>query len=713
MSRFHEKYHRSNHHTTPSSSNPDSAHDPIASPSNPFQGDFVLKGAISASVLPTSNYSATFLGAPVGVNTNIPKNYGMDFNQKLTVVGNTYIEGDLNVTGRLLTSNVLVTSNNVTNISTRNLTLTANGFVPALCAVQCGNNVDTNQTNAVAAFYYKDATSPVNQIVPALFIDGYSNPAKFGGTRAGFVGVRTDNPNKEFTVNGAISASAGIFAQNLYIGTNPFPTINYSSQPNIILNSNNPNGGLLLTQDNPNGFTLKISDSAGLDSSPLVVDNNGNVLIGLSATNVNSKVVIVPNSGQVAISAQGDIYSEGGTLYAQYLGIGTKNVSTTADAVINSNNPKGGLFISQNNTNGYTLKISDEAGNDQTPFLIDNFGNVVIGGLTANEKFNVINGNIKSVNGEIQSDIQNSICNFRLIANTKSSMFRNDGQYTHFLLSESTNGTWNSKRPFSINNSTGDVNLVGSIFLKDASGYVGVGISNPTEKLHVTGTIRSELDVTAARNLSAARNVTAGETIHAGGNITCNGNVYFENPNSNLGIGWVPYGYFVDNSNLALRPRAGTDGNIYFQFKVWDGTENYNNTMVIRNKWISAEGNSIVNSKNNAKVWVRFFGRSDDGWCSIENSYNVNSVYRSHYLASDNRTIVPVYTIYFTNAFNNPYYVLTGTANGIVNNTWGGIALPASRYNDRVVVNVIKVENGAFDPTSGCDLIIFGDASNS
>ena len=50
-SRFHNKFHRHNHHTTPSSDPryPDSALDPIASPDSPFQGDFILNGDLSAS----------------------------------------------------------------------------------------------------------------------------------------------------------------------------------------------------------------------------------------------------------------------------------------------------------------------------------------------------------------------------------------------------------------------------------------------------------------------------------------------------------------------------------------------------------------------------------------------------------------------------------------------------------------------------------------
>ena len=47
--RFHDKLHRSNHHTLSTAGLLDSAYDPIASPSHPFQGDFILNGNLSAS----------------------------------------------------------------------------------------------------------------------------------------------------------------------------------------------------------------------------------------------------------------------------------------------------------------------------------------------------------------------------------------------------------------------------------------------------------------------------------------------------------------------------------------------------------------------------------------------------------------------------------------------------------------------------------------
>lgn len=55
--RFHDKLHRKNHHTLSSYGFPDSGTDPIASHSEPFQGDFVINGSIS------SNSTITFASA--------------------------------------------------------------------------------------------------------------------------------------------------------------------------------------------------------------------------------------------------------------------------------------------------------------------------------------------------------------------------------------------------------------------------------------------------------------------------------------------------------------------------------------------------------------------------------------------------------------------------------------------------------------------------
>jgi len=67
--RFHNKYHRANHHTTPSLGIPDSASDPIASPTAPFQGDFIINGSLSASGFYTNGLSGWSGSRTVGGTT--------------------------------------------------------------------------------------------------------------------------------------------------------------------------------------------------------------------------------------------------------------------------------------------------------------------------------------------------------------------------------------------------------------------------------------------------------------------------------------------------------------------------------------------------------------------------------------------------------------------------------------------------------------------
>ncbi len=57
--RFHSKFHRQNHHTYVNNYNADAGHDPIASKEQPFQGDFVLSGALS-SFAPNSAVAGYF-----------------------------------------------------------------------------------------------------------------------------------------------------------------------------------------------------------------------------------------------------------------------------------------------------------------------------------------------------------------------------------------------------------------------------------------------------------------------------------------------------------------------------------------------------------------------------------------------------------------------------------------------------------------------------
>ena len=85
--RFHSKYHRSNHHTdtnlnlsltNPDGSprNPDSGHDPIASPDHPFLGRFSLKGGLSAITSDTNPDKSAGIFITRNLNEDACRFYG-------------------------------------------------------------------------------------------------------------------------------------------------------------------------------------------------------------------------------------------------------------------------------------------------------------------------------------------------------------------------------------------------------------------------------------------------------------------------------------------------------------------------------------------------------------------------------------------------------------------------------------------------------------
>jgi hypothetical protein len=94
-SRFHNKYHRHNHHTTPVNDPryPDSSHDPIASPESPFLGPFVLTGSLSA----TADTLAGVFIAPAASAIAVKTIGGIDIGGALTTT-------EINFTGNIVST---------------------------------------------------------------------------------------------------------------------------------------------------------------------------------------------------------------------------------------------------------------------------------------------------------------------------------------------------------------------------------------------------------------------------------------------------------------------------------------------------------------------------------------------------------------------------------------------------------------------------------
>jgi hypothetical protein len=141
--RFHNKFHRHNHHTEPSDDLqfPDSSYDPIASPESPFRGAFVLNGSLSANGdtklnnLTCDNITiegnqlytgVVFFQAPVNVSTDLQV-VGTSISNNSEIAGTLNVNGDVNV------------GNNVLYVDTGRLTVGINITAPEEALTVVGN----------------------------------------------------------------------------------------------------------------------------------------------------------------------------------------------------------------------------------------------------------------------------------------------------------------------------------------------------------------------------------------------------------------------------------------------------------------------------------------------------------------------------------------------------------------------------------------------
>jgi hypothetical protein len=151
--RFHNKYHRRNHHSSPSTGYPDSGSDPIASQTEPFVGGFYIQGPLSAA-------------------------------GNMTIGGNTLIRGNLSALGDVSVIDTYVTI-------TSALSVVNNATGPALTVIQRG-------VQDIAQFM-DDAQSALKIMDGAkirFFEDGSS----------GAIGINTNNTSNALSLKGTISA---------------------------------------------------------------------------------------------------------------------------------------------------------------------------------------------------------------------------------------------------------------------------------------------------------------------------------------------------------------------------------------------------------------------------------------------------------------------------------------------------------------------------
>ena len=588
---------------------------------------------------------------------------------KVYIIGNTTSVGNISSTG---------TFTNVGDIYSRSGNIYAQGLGMGTTSIANSADAVIQSNNQYGGLFI----SQINLSGFALKVSDQAgnDPSPFVIDNAGNVGIGTTNlgQNKltligdmsavgKITNTGDIYSSLGnIYAQGLGVGTTSI-----SNSADAVIQSNNPNGGLFVSQNNTSGFAFKVSDQVGDDPSPFIIDNAGNVAIGSTNTS-NAKLTLIGDLSAVGkITSVGDIYSGSGNIYVQGLGMGTTSISNSADAVIQSNNPNGGLFVSQINANGYAFKVSDQGGNDPSPFIIDNAGNVAIGTTnTSNAKVTII-GTISTVNdvstgtsnqwNSVYSTFQGQSANNTSVYSTFQGQSGNNTSVYSTFQGQSANNT-NVYTNFSTQSAN---NL--SVY----STFNGQSANNTN--------VYSNFSTQSANNLSVYSTFN--------GQSANNTNVYsnFSTQSANnLSVYSTFNGQSANNTSVysTFQGQSANNTSVYSTFQ----GQSANNTSVYSTfQGQSANNTSVYStfqgqSANNTSVYSTFQGQS-------ANNTSVYSTFRGQ---SANNTSVYSYVNQ-----NSAYYVLTQT--NLAQN-YPNIA-PQQIWGDLTIHGVISSSGGISNQT--------------
>lgn len=293
--RFHNKYHRRNHHTLPSADYPDSGADPIASSTSPFLGDFYLAGSLSAA-------------------------------NNINVAGNMVIQGSLSALGDTSFLNTIITTSSA-------LSVVNAGTGPALTVNQIGAQpvalfLDDSKTafkidNGYTAAFFDPSLAGILTVTGILSVQNLSSsptfnvsPITMNATASGSVFATLQNFSNGVSASTDISVyndtssflDMGI-ASSTYNGNNYYPAFNVvgSGDSYIFTNANDlaigtssagaGNDIILFTGGTLSGTFA--TTPAG--NERMRITSTGN--IGMNVSNPGEKLTILGN-----ISASGNLF---------------------------------------------------------------------------------------------------------------------------------------------------------------------------------------------------------------------------------------------------------------------------------------------------------------------------------------------------------------------------------------------------------------------
>jgi len=503
--RFHPKYHRKNHHTYGNPTNPDASHDPIASPDQPFLGDFSLQGALCA-VAPASAYAGYFYSSKTGVRTiggeiglaafsfNTPlstafgKNImhgtvGINKNSissgyVLDVLGNTNLDGNLNVVGDVdIDGGDLTTSTTTFNLV--NTTATTINFGGAATNIEIGSTAITSTVNINGT---EESTSCTTG---ALVVDGGVGIAK----NLNICGQLDLNNATESTscTTGALVVDGGVgIAKNLNVCGNAkisgdltvlgaYTYLDTTVQVTSAMTIENTGTGpaLKVTQSG----TQPIAHFIDTNGDDIVFNDNGFVGIGTMSPAQKLHVTDGTTSGDVRIA----------------LGTGVNSLEFIRNgATDNWIRSYGGQFIiDQQNCNPIIFRT-----NATEKMRINCDGMVGIGETSPEGALHVKRGSAGTLTAN-----PSSVGIFESDSNCYISILSPNSKYAGVIMGGPTNPygsylSWNHDNldlKLGTNHANADIQFLVSTEQEamriSSSGNVGIGSINPTEKLTVNGRV--------------------------------------------------------------------------------------------------------------------------------------------------------------------------------------------------------------------------------
>jgi hypothetical protein len=272
--RFHDKLHRKNHHTNPTDGFVDSASDPIASPSEPFQGDFVINGALS------SNFGIDVLSA------NIAEDIYCNNIYVSSVTYTNWISG--NSTETIISDGVLTGNGN--NTLTLNYQNCIYGIAPLFCI---SNTLCTLST--IIAPTAKFTTLIVNNL----------------STSSGKLSVSNDfNINGNLFVSGNLSAmgEVSVIDTNI-VTTSALSVTNYGTNPALLVNQKG-NYATAIFQNNDTNILIVSGASVNVYGN---LSSTGNVY-GTNINTLSTSVKSLSNGLSASLAQNGYQYLPSGLI---------------------------------------------------------------------------------------------------------------------------------------------------------------------------------------------------------------------------------------------------------------------------------------------------------------------------------------------------------------------------------------------------------------